>query len=123
MTNKKPIRRKKLNYFIRTKMQVPGYKFAEFIGVSAATVQKWLYGEAAPSTNKIRKIAKDCGITFTEACELFDDQPMNNCKNCFWHTKTQNGTDYCCLIDMPLFDEPQDCPEFMGDDEIENSTN
>ncbi len=73
MTNQKPIKRKKLNDFIRTKLQVPGYKFAEFIGVSAATVQKWLYGEAAPSTNKIRKIAKDCGITFTEACELFDD--------------------------------------------------
>lgn len=75
MKNKKckTIKRKKLNDFIKTKMQVPNYKFAEFIGVSAPTVQKWLYGEAEPSTNKIRKIAHECGLSFEEAYELFED--------------------------------------------------
>lgn len=73
MKNKKAIKRPKLAEFIRTKMQVPSYKFAEFIGVSAPTVQKWLHGEAEPTTSKIRKIAKDCGISFTEALELFEE--------------------------------------------------
>ena len=72
MKNKKPIKRKKLDEFIKMKMCVPNYKFAEFIGVSATTLQSWLYGEAEPSINKMRKIASECGLTFVEVFELFE---------------------------------------------------
>ncbi|MCM1043566.1 MAG: helix-turn-helix domain-containing protein [Corallococcus sp.] len=64
--------RKKLDKFIKSKMQMQKSEFATLIGVSNATISKWLYTKAEPNVYTLKRFAKDCGLTFEEVMQLFE---------------------------------------------------
>lgn len=72
MKTKQPILRPKLDEFIRVKMNMQKSEFAEFIGVSAPTVSKWLYTATEPNIHTLKCMARDFGLSKEEVEELFE---------------------------------------------------
>lgn len=68
----KQIRRVKLAEFIRHTCRVSGRAFARAIGVSAATVSKWLYTDTMPSITVANRIATIYGMNVAEVDKLFE---------------------------------------------------
>lgn len=66
------IRRLQLAEFIRGKCALSGREFAKSVGVSPATISKWLYTDTMPSIRIAKRIATIYGITVAEVDKLFD---------------------------------------------------
>lgn len=69
----KQIKRVELAQFIRQKCQLSGRDFARTIGVSPATISKWLYTDTMPSIRTVRSIATKYGVTVEYVDKLFEN--------------------------------------------------
>ena len=69
----KGVVRKQLDYYIRNVFHTNKIGFAKMVGVSPATVTKWLYTKAMPSTHFLLKIARYTGLDFEEVLDLFKE--------------------------------------------------
>lgn len=67
----KQIKRVALAEFIRNKCNLTGRDFAKKIGVSPATISKWLYTETMPSIRVVKSISTHYNVTIEYVDELF----------------------------------------------------
>lgn len=68
----KTIKRKKLAVFIEYKLKTNKVGFARMFNIAPATVTKWLYTQTEPSTEMLKRIARNLGISLQEADDLFE---------------------------------------------------
>ena len=69
----KPIIRQRLDYYIRNVFCTTKKDFANLLGVSPATITKWLHSTATPKIPFMRKIAKQTGVPYNEILWLFEE--------------------------------------------------
>ncbi|MCM1289620.1 MAG: helix-turn-helix transcriptional regulator [Corallococcus sp.] len=68
-----PVLRKRLYDYITSVFYTTKLGFARLIGVSPATVSKWLHTTTMPSTYLLLKISRETGFDLQEVMELFEE--------------------------------------------------